>query len=239
MSYLRDGRTRFTQQHIDSAIDGSLQRLQTDYIDLYQLHWPDRRTNFFGQLGYQHNPDDELTPFEDTLEALDKQVKAGKIRHIGLSNETPWGVSRFLQLAEERGWPRMASIQNPYNLLNRTYEIGLAEMSLREQCGLLAYSPLAFGALTGKYLNGLKPEKGRLTLFSRFNRYSNPQAERACAAGNCRNPSKPAKPRSLNFSDRHCVAANKPPRRLDRIGQTSETPGQNTPFQPSLADSAQ
>ena len=181
LSYLRNGRTRFTQEHIESAVDDSLKRLQTDYIDLYQLHWPDRHTNFFGQLGYQHNPDDELTPFEDTLEALDKQVKAGKIRHIGLSNETPWGVSRFLQLADARGWPRVASVQNPYNLLNRTYEIGLAEMSLREQCGLLAYSPLAFGALTGKYLNGLKPEKGRLTLFSRFTRYSNPQAQKACA----------------------------------------------------------
>tara|TARA_B100000519_G_scaffold201293_1_gene216448 strand:+ start:288 stop:1328 length:1041 start_codon:yes stop_codon:yes gene_type:complete len=181
MSYLRDGRTRFTKTHINEAIDGSLKRLQTDYVDLYQLHWPDRETNFFGQLGYRHNPDDELTAFEDTLEALDGLVKAGKVRHIGLSNETPWGVSRFLHLADSRGWPRMASIQNPYNLLNRTYEVGLAEMSMREQIGLLAYSPLAFGALTGKYLNGLRPEKARLTLYERFVRYSNPQAQKACA----------------------------------------------------------
>ena len=181
MSYLREGRTRFTKTHINEAIDGSLKRLQTDYVDLYQLHWPDRETNFFGQLGYRHNPDDELTAFEDTLEALDGLVKAGKVRHIGLSNETPWGVSRFLHLADSRGWPRMASIQNPYNLLNRTYEVGLAEMSMREQIGLLAYSPLAFGALTGKYLNGLRPEKARLTLYERFVRYSNPQAQKACA----------------------------------------------------------
>ena len=181
MSYLREGRTRFTKTHINEAIDGSLKRLQTDYVDLYQLHWPDRETNFFGQLGYRHNPDDELTAFEDTLEALDGLVKSGKVRHIGLSNETPWGVSRFLHLADSRGWPRMASIQNPYNLLNRTYEVGLAEMSMREQIGLLAYSPLAFGALTGKYLNGLRPEKARLTLYERFVRYSNPQAQKACA----------------------------------------------------------
>ena len=181
LSYLRGGRTRFTKTHINEAIDGSLKRLQTDYVDLYQLHWPDPETNFFGQLGYRHNPDDELTAFEDTLEALDGLVKAGKVRHIGLSNETPWGVSRFLHLADSRGWPRMASIQNPYNLLNRTYEVGLAEMSMREQIGLLAYSPLAFGALTGKYLNGLRPEKARLTLYERFVRYSNPQAQKACA----------------------------------------------------------
>ena len=181
MTHIRDGRTRFNREQITAAVDASLARLQTDYIDLYQLHWPDRRTNYFGHLGYQHNPDEAMTPVEDTLEVLDELVRAGKIRHIGLSNETPWGVSRFLHLAETRGWPRIASIQNPYNLLNRTYEIGLAEMSIREQTGLLAYSPLAFGTLTGKYLNGLRPEKGRLTLFSRFSRYTNPEAQSACA----------------------------------------------------------
>lgn len=181
LPHIRDGKTRFNREHLTAALDASLERLQTDHIDLYQLHWPDRNTNFFGNLGYRHNPDELITPIEDTLEVLDDMVKAGKIGHIGLSNETPWGVSRFLHLAESRGWPRIASIQNPYNLLNRSYEIGLAEMSLREQTGLLAYSPLAFGTLTGKYLNGLQPDKGRLTLFSRFSRYTNPQAQKACA----------------------------------------------------------
>lgn len=181
MNHIREGNTRFTREHITAAVDDSLSRLQTDYIDLYQLHWPDRRTNYFGNLGYRHNPDEAMTPVEDTLEVLDELVRSGKIRHIGLSNETPWGVSRFLHLAETRGWPRIVSIQNPYNLLNRSYEVGLAEMSMREQVGLLAYSPLAFGTLTGKYLNGLRPEKGRLTLFSRFSRYTNPEAQSACA----------------------------------------------------------
>ena len=181
MQHIREGGTRFNREHITAALDASLQRLQTDYIDLYQLHWPDRSTNMFGNLGYKHDLDEQLTPIEDTLQVLDDMVNAGKIRHIGLSNETPWGVSRFLHLAETRGWPRIVSIQNPYNLLNRSYEVGLAEMSMREQTGLLAYSPLAFGTLTGKYLNGLRPEKARITLFSRFTRYTNPEAQDACA----------------------------------------------------------
>lgn len=181
MKHIRNGQTRFTREHITRALDASLERLNTDYLDLYQLHWPDRNTNFFGALGYRHDPDEQFTPIEDTLEVLDELVRAGKIREIGISNETPWGVSRFLHLAESRGWPRIASIQNPYNLLNRTYEVGLAEMSMREQVGLLAYSPLAFGTLTGKYLNGLRPEKGRLTLFSRFSRYNNSEAQSATA----------------------------------------------------------
>lgn len=179
LPHIRDGRTRFVREHISSALDASLQRLKTDCIDLYQLHWPDRNTNFFGKLGYRHNPDEQLTAVEDTLEALDAEVRAGRIRHIGLSNETPWGVSRFLQLAEARGWPRIASIQNPYNLLNRSFEVGLAEMAIREQVGLLAYSPLAFGSLTGKYLDGQRPAGARLSLFSRFNRYTGEQAESA------------------------------------------------------------
>lgn len=181
MQHIRGGQTRFNREHITAALDASLKRLQTDYIDLYQLHWPDRNTNFFGKLGYQHEIEEQITPIEDTLKILDDLVSSGKIRHIGLSNETPWGTSRFLQLAEARGWPRIVSVQNPYNLLNRSYEIGMAEISIREQVGLLAYSPLAFGTLTGKYLNGLRPEKGRLTLFDRFSRYTNPQAQRACA----------------------------------------------------------
>ena len=120
-------------------------------------------------------------PLEETLEVLDEQVRAGKIRHVGLSNETPWGTMRFLQLAEQRGWPRAVSIQNPYNLLNRSFEVGLAEVAIRERCGLLAYSPLAFGMLSGKYDNGARPANARITLFSRFTRYTNPQSERACA----------------------------------------------------------
>ena len=163
------------------ALDASLKRLQTDWIDLYQLHWPERSTNFFGQLSYQHKDEDDLTPLEETLEALDEQVKAGKIRHIGLSNETPWGAMKFLALAEARGWTRAVSIQNPYNLLNRSFEVGLAEIAIREQCGLLAYSPLAFGMLSGKYEGGARPAKARLTEYSRFSRYFNPQSEAACS----------------------------------------------------------
>lgn len=181
MQHIRNGATRFNREHITAALDSSLQRLKTDYIDLYQLHWPDRSTNFFGKLGYQHNADEDFTPIEETLEVLDDLVNQGKIRYIGLSNETPWGLHRFLQLAESRNWARIVSVQNPYNLLNRSYEVGMAELSMREQTGLLAYSPLAFGTLTGKYLNGLRPDKGRLTLFSRFSRYTNPQAQQACA----------------------------------------------------------
>lgn len=178
ISHIRDGNLKHNRQHIVAALEGSLERLQTDYIDLYQLHWPDRETNFFGKLGYVHN-DKTFTPLEETLEVLNEQVQAGKIRHIGLSNETPWGTMRFLQLAEERGWPHAVTIQNPYNLLNRSFEVGLAEIAIREQCGLLAYSPLAFGMLTGKYANGAKPEHARLTLFSRFTRYNNPETMRA------------------------------------------------------------
>lgn len=178
ISHIRDGNLKHNRQHIVAALEGSLERLQTDYIDLYQLHWPDRETNFFGKLGYVHN-DKTFTPLEETLEILNEQVQAGKIRHIGLSNETPWGTMRFLQLAEERGWPRAVTIQNPYNLLNRSFEVGLAEIAIREQCGLLAYSPLAFGMLTGKYANGARPEHARLTLFSRFTRYNNPETMRA------------------------------------------------------------
>ncbi|QLF94844.1 NADP(H)-dependent aldo-keto reductase [Pseudomonas sp. ABC1] len=178
MEHIRDGNPRLDRANITAALDASLQRLNTDYLDLYQLHWPDRKTNFFGELGFKYDPDDRFVAIEDTLEVLDDLVKAGKIRHIGLSNETPWGVQRFLQLAESRGWPRVVSIQNPYNLLNRSFEVGLAEIALREQVGLLAYSPLAFGVLSGKYLDGARPANGRLTLFERFQRYSNPQVER-------------------------------------------------------------
>lgn len=171
-SHVRGG-PRLNRDNIRQAIDASLQRLQTDYIDLYQVHWPDRSTNFFGQLGYTHNEDEESSPIEETLGALAELVKEGKIRYVGVSNETPWGVMTYLKLAELHNLPRIVTIQNPYNLLNRTYEIGLAEISHREQVGLLAYSPLAFGVLSGKYIGGARPAGARLSLFERFDRYTN------------------------------------------------------------------
>lgn len=182
IGHIRGGLTRFSSKDIDAAIEGSLKRLQTDYLDLYQLHWPERNTNFFGKLGYRHKEEESFTEFCETLTALQKHVKAGNIRHIGVSNETPWGVMRFLAAAESLGLPRIESVQNPYSLLNRSYEIGLAEVSCREQVSLLAYSPLAFGMLSGKYHNGPWPENARLTLFKQFSRYSNEQAIQATEA---------------------------------------------------------
>lgn len=179
--HIRGGTSHPDAKNIEIALEDSLRRLNTDYIDLYQVHWPDRNANFFGKLGYEYDASPSL-PIEDTLEALARQVEAGKVRHIGISNETPWGTMRYLQLAEARGWPRIASIQNPYSLLNRSFEVGLAEISQREEVGLLAYSPLGFGVLSGKYLDGARPEGARLTLFERFSRYSNPQGMRATAA---------------------------------------------------------
>jgi len=176
LAHIRAGQARLDRHNIEAAIDASLRRLQTDYLDLYQLHWPDRNTNFFGRLGYEHDPADQPVPIEETLAALGDLVKAGKVRHIGLSNDTPWGVMKFLEAAERLGLPRVVSVQNPYSLLNRTYEIGLAEISIREQAGLLAYSPLAFGVLSGKYLEGAQPAGARLTLFPDYTRYSNPRA---------------------------------------------------------------
>lgn len=180
IGHIRDGQLKHNRAHLVAALDASLQRLQTDWIDLYQLHWPERSTNFFGQLGYRHQEQD-FTPLQETLEVLGEQVKAGKIRHIGLSNETPWGTMKYLQLADSLGLPRAVSVQNPYNLLNRSFEVGLAEVAMREQCGLLAYSPLAFGMLSGKYENGARPANARITLFSRFTRYTNAQSQAACS----------------------------------------------------------
>ena len=179
-SHIRDGQTRFTAAEISSAIDGSLKRLQSDYIDLYQLHWPQRPTNFFGKLGYgnteAHNQQ-QVTALEETLSALSDEIKKGRIRYIGLSNETPWGTLKFLHLAEKLGLEKFVSVQNPYSLLNRTYEIGMSEIAHYENVGLLAYSPLAFGYLTGKFRHGARPANARVTLFSRFSRYSNPESE--------------------------------------------------------------
>lgn len=179
-SHIRDGQTRFNAADIGSAIDASLKRLQTDYIDLYQLHWPQRPTNFFGKLGYGNTEaqnTDEITALEETLTALSHEIKNGRIRYIGLSNETPWGTLKFLHLAEKLGLEKFVSVQNPYNLLNRTYEIGMSEIAYHENVGLLAYSPLAFGYLTGKFRHGARPANTRISLYSRFSRYSNPQSE--------------------------------------------------------------
>ncbi|MGP2801984.1 NADP(H)-dependent aldo-keto reductase [Serratia ureilytica] len=169
------------RKNIRAALDASLKRLNTDYLDLYQLHWPQRATNCFGKLNYQYTDDKATVTLLETLEALTEQVRAGKIRYIGVSNETPWSVMRYLQLAEKHELPRIVSIQNPYSLLNRSFEIGLAEISQHEGVELLAYSSLAFGTLSGKYLNGAKPAGARNTLFTRFNRYSGQQTQRAIA----------------------------------------------------------
>ena len=180
--HIRDGLTRHDRRNIVEALDGSLKRLQTDYLDLYQLHWPDRPTNFFGLREYPYAEDTQSVAIEETLSVLADQVKAGKIRHIGVSNETAWGVAEFLKQSERLGLPNIVSIQNPYSLLNRLYEGGLAEFTHREGVGLLAYSPLAFGTLTGKYLGGARPEGSRLTsVYRTFNRYDSPLAQEAIA----------------------------------------------------------
>jgi len=179
LPYIRGGNNHLDRSNIQAAVDASLRRLQTDVIDLYQLHWPERRTNLFGALGYVHEEDPDATPMLETLQTLGELIEAGKIRHIGVSNETPWGVMQFLRLAEIHGLPRIVSIQNPYSLLNRTFEVGLAEVSHREDVGLLAYSPLGFGVLSGKYLDGRLPDGARLTRYPHYDRYSNAQAQLA------------------------------------------------------------
>ena len=181
---VRGGKGDYSPGNIRTAVDESLQRMQTDFIDLYQLHWPARNSNFFGKLGYtpRSGESDPATDMLDVLETLGELVEAGKIRHVGLSNESAWGTMKFLELAERHGLPRMVSIQNPYNLLNRSYEVGLAEVSHRENVGLLPYSPLAFGVLSGKYLHGHQPENARLTLFDRFSRYTKAPGIRATEA---------------------------------------------------------
>ncbi|MEM7207544.1 MAG: NADP(H)-dependent aldo-keto reductase [Pseudomonadota bacterium] len=167
MTHLRGG-PKLIADHIHQAIDASLHRLQTDYVDLYQVHWPARSTNYFGKLGYEHNGEEHAETIESTLSTLTELVRAGKIRHIGVSNETPWGVAQYLRLAETHGYARIVSIQNPYNLLNRSFEVGLAEFAHRDDVGLMAYSPLGFGALSGKYLDGQQPEGARLTRWSDY-----------------------------------------------------------------------
>jgi aryl-alcohol dehydrogenase-like predicted oxidoreductase len=175
--------TGFTSSSIRTALENTLTRLKTDYIDLYQLHWPERNTNFFGKRDYFPETSEQWEEnFQEILETLEGFVQEGKIRHIGLSNETPWASMKYISLSEQNGLPRMKTIQNPYSLLNRTFEVGNAEVAHREQLGLLAYSPLAFGVLSGKYRNGQLPDNSRLKLFPRMARYNSDQSREATEA---------------------------------------------------------
>lgn len=179
--FRKDGvETRLNQSQIEFALDRTLKNLQMDYVDLYQLHWPDRPINTFTGLEYEHTETTDIIPIRETLSVLDKLIKKGKIRYIGLSNETAWGTSQFLKIASENNLSKIVSIQNPYNLLNRSFEVGLSEISIREQVGLLAYSPLASGILSGKYFDGKMPKGSRMDLFGhRYPRYKTLNAEAA------------------------------------------------------------
>ena len=180
LDWIRGGKNSFNEKGIGEAIEGSLKRLKTDYIDLYQLHWPERSTNTFGRREYTiNNNEKEWNDFESVLNALDKFIKSGKIRYIGMSNETPYGLSKYLEISKNKNLPRMMSVQNPYSLVNRTYEIGMSEISIREKCGLLVYYPLASGALSGKYREGQMPKNARMTLFKGWERMINPLAMKA------------------------------------------------------------
>ncbi|MAY41790.1 MULTISPECIES: NADP(H)-dependent aldo-keto reductase [unclassified Neptuniibacter] len=181
VSYIRP-EMALDRRNIREAVTNSLQRLQTDYIDLYQIHWPDRATNFFGQLNYQHQPEKDGTPILETLEVMDELVKEGLIRHVGLSNETAWGTMSFSQLAEQHDLPKCVSVQNPFSLLNRTVEVGLTEVLQRESVSLLPYSPLGFGVLSGKYLGDARPDNGRITRNPVFARYLTEQGQLATQA---------------------------------------------------------
>jgi len=177
LGYIREN-MGFSDAAIDEAIEKSLNRLQTDYLDVYQLHWPERTANFFGVRNYKHNANEKWEDnFQKIIEKLDSLVQQGKIRHYGVSNETPWGLTRHLTESKAHNLTRCKTIQNPYSLLNRTFEIGLAEISMRENVGLLAYSPMAFGMLSGKYLNNKMPEGSRLKLFPVFSRYNAAQSQ--------------------------------------------------------------
>ena len=174
---------RVNEPNIRFAVERSLQNLQTDYIDLYQIHWPDRNAPIFGASlsAYQHY-DGDFASYEEQLSTMNDLVREGKIRHVGLSNETPYGVMRFVRTAEAVDFPRVVSIQNAYNFLNREFELGLAEIAMEEQVGLLAYSPMAQGVLSGKYLDGKRPAGSRGEMFGRLGRYETPPAEQAIRA---------------------------------------------------------
>jgi len=170
----------FSKEGLNDAITKELKRLQTDYIDLYQLHWPERQTNTFGVRDYNHNPTDSWKDnFNEVLHSLKEQIKAGKIRHIGMSNEKAWGAMRYIEESRTHDLPRMCTIQNAYSLINRVFEGDMAEVALRESIGLLTYSPMAFGVLSGKYIKGTAGEDARLKLFPRFARYSSEQSTEA------------------------------------------------------------
>ncbi|MBK8625751.1 MAG: aldo/keto reductase [Saprospiraceae bacterium] len=171
----------FSKARIHDAIEGSFKRLQTDYIDLYQLHWPERKTNFFGQLGYVNHDDQWQDNFEETIDTLDQLIKDGKIRHWGLSNESAWGIMRSCSVADKNDQKRPLSIQNPYNLLNRSYEVGLSEISFREKISLLAYSPMGFGLLSGKFHKGLDTPNDRINQFKNLVRYNGAKSHEATA----------------------------------------------------------
>lgn len=177
-AYMRD-KIDFSKASLQFAIDQSLLRLQTDYIDVYQLHWPERKANFFGQRGFKVTDESWEDNIHEVLSTLEDFVKQGKIKHIGLSNETPWGLMRFLEEHRYNQLPKIKTIQNPYSLLNRSFEIGNAEVCIREKVGLLAYSPLAFGILSGKFLNGQQHPSSRLALFPQMARYSSSQSTEA------------------------------------------------------------
>ena len=178
--WIRGGGNNFNEKNIGEAIDGSLKRLKTDYIDLYQLHWPERSTNCFGRREFTLRKDEkEWNDFESILQALDRFIKSGKIRYVGVSNETPYGLSKYLEISKNKNLPRMMSVQNPYSLVNRTYEVGMSEISIREKCGLLVYYPLAAGALSGKYRNNQMPKNSRMALFKGWERMINPLAMKA------------------------------------------------------------
>ena len=179
-SWIRGGKNSFNEKDIKEAIEGSLKRLQTDYIDLYQLHWPERSTNYFGKREFDVDKEEKSwNDFETILIALEKFIKEGKIRYIGVSNETPYGLSKFLEISKNKNLPRVMTVQNPYNLVNRTYEIGMSEISIREKCGLIPYYPLATGYLSGKYRNNKKPKNSRQALFKGWERHGNPIALKA------------------------------------------------------------
>jgi len=171
MGYIRED-MRYTPETIKLSVENSLKRLETDYLDLFQLHWPERKSNMFGQLGFKIEEDAWQDNTHAVLETLGILIKEGKIQNIGLSNETPWGLMRFLEESNKHDLPRIITVQNPFSMVNRSFEVGLSEVAYRENIGLLAYSPLAFGRLSGKFLNGAKPANARLTVFPNFVRYN-------------------------------------------------------------------